>query len=99
MVMLRITTEETSEAIRFRLEGYLKGAWVSELERLYLEKRPADTHRPVVLDIENLTGADAAGRNLLTLIHEAGGRIEHTNPLTAHVLLNKGFSRTVETIR
>jgi len=81
--MLRITTSETAEAIHLRLEGKLTGAWVAELDQLYFDKKNRQGVRSMVLDLKELTGADAAGRYLLALIQREGAAIENAHPLLA----------------
>ena len=91
--MLRITTEETGESIRLRLEGDLKGAWVSELERLYTEKRPGRSVKSVIVDLRSVTSSDTAGKYLLALIHQDGAVIECLSPLRAQLLMSSPFGQ------
>ena len=79
--MLRITTSETTEAVRLCLEGRLSGAWVTELDNLYSTRKNEQGAKPVVLDLENLIGVDGAGRYLLALIQCDGAAIENASPL------------------
>ena len=85
--MLRITAEETGEVIRFRLEGKLTGPWVTELEQLYAARKTEVRYKPLVLDLADLTGTDAAGRYLLALIQREGAVLENANPLAGLPLL------------
>jgi len=79
--MLRITTEETNEAIRIYLEGKLSGPWVAELEQSYSAERPKLGSKSLFLDLGNLTGMDAAGRYLIALIQQEGAVLENASDL------------------
>jgi anti-anti-sigma regulatory factor len=78
--MLRITTQETNEAVRFQLEGKLGGPWVAEMERAFA----ASTGKPIVVDLQGLTGADAAGRNLIAQMQREGAALQNSSPLQSH---------------
>jgi hypothetical protein len=82
--MLRITADESRMPVRLRLEGKLTGPWVAELAQVYRERRPDGAG--FVFDLEGLTGADEAGRSLLTAIRNDGVAIENVNPLNAPLL-------------
>jgi hypothetical protein len=84
--MLRITTQQTGDVTRLRLEGKLKGPWVTELEALYLARKRSGATNGLVLDIDNLTATDQAGRFLLALIQREGGVLAHTGPRPAYLL-------------
>jgi hypothetical protein len=88
--MLRITTDESSEPIRLRLEGKLSGAWVAELEQFYASRKQAWGQKQLVLDLNSLTGADAAGRYLLALLQREGVSLDHSNPLAAPLMVAFG---------
>ena len=82
--MLRITSEESGAGTRFRLEGKLRGPWVTELEAVYLSRKRAGGG-PIVLEIDGLTEADQAGRFLLTLIQREGAVLAHSGPRPSHL--------------
>ncbi len=62
------------------LEGKLSGPWVPELARAFGEA--VSGGKPVVVDLSGLTGADAAGRNLLARILSEGGALRNPSPLS-----------------
>ncbi len=84
--MLRITAEETPNLTRLRLEGKLKGAWVAELEAVYLERKKSSTNSQLVLDIRSLTGTDQAGKYLIALLQREGATLDFSGPWPAHLL-------------
>jgi hypothetical protein len=64
--MLRITTYDDGEVVHLKLEGRLAGPWVAELESAC--RSALDSHRPLELDVAELTYADHAGARLLGLL-------------------------------
>ena len=52
-----------------RLEGRVAGPWASELDRVWVESAPRLTTKKVIIDIHNVTYADAAGKNVLRTIY------------------------------
>src|SRR2546428_788092 len=84
--VLRITTQETDEAIRLLLEGKLSGPWVAELERAVSNGKASSPGRSIVVDLSGLTGTDAAGRNLLASIRSGGATLRNPSPLSMALL-------------
>jgi outer membrane protein len=82
--MLRITIENWDGITRLELAGKLKGAWVPELERcwLELENKPGK----IVVDLSEVDYIDSAGRYLLALLQERGVRLHTGNALTAELV-------------
>ncbi|WP_348260746.1 hypothetical protein P8935_13135 [Telmatobacter sp. DSM 110680] len=52
-----------------RLEGRVAGPWANELDRVWVEQAPRLTTKKVVIDIHNVTYADAAGKQVLRSIY------------------------------
>lgn len=67
--MLRITIQETNDAMAIRLEGRLAGPWVAELGRAWAEAEKRLASRKVVLDLSDVTFADLQGKQILKEIH------------------------------
>ncbi len=84
--LLRITTQETSEVVRFLLEGKLGGPWVAEMERAFGHGKSASAGKLIVVDLKGLTGADAAGRNLIAHMQREGAAFQNSSPLQSHML-------------
>ncbi len=83
--MLRITTEGVAEDVqRVRLEGRLAGAYVAELSRV-LQPSLAGPRR-LVLDLRNLTFADAEGALLLQELVARDVRIDGCSGFVGHLL-------------
>jgi hypothetical protein len=67
--MLRISIEETIEKLQMKLEGRVAGPWTDELGRVWLETAPRLAARKLILDLSNVTYADAGGTHLLGQIY------------------------------
>ena len=66
---LRITFQDTDEAVEMRLEGRVAGPWASELDRVWLDTAPRVAAKKLIIDLHNVTYADAAGKNVLKAIY------------------------------
>jgi hypothetical protein len=66
---LRISVQEYDNSVRITLEGRVAGPWVAELKRVWVETVPQLKSRNVVLDLRNVTYADAAGTGALKKIY------------------------------
>jgi anti-anti-sigma regulatory factor len=67
--MLRISFDETVEALEMKLEGRVAGPWAAELGRVWVETAPRLATRKLVLDLSGVTYADAGGTYLLGQIY------------------------------
>ena len=84
--MLRITVEETPEAIVVKLEGRLTGPWVDELDRLWEQTAPGLNERELSIDLRQTTFADAGGIRILKAIYsQTGARILASTPWTQYL--------------
>jgi hypothetical protein len=68
--MLRITTHADGNVRRLELAGRLEGPWVAETEKAW--RASLGPHRQIEVDLRQLTGIDAGGRDLLAAIQRAG---------------------------
>jgi hypothetical protein len=78
--MLKITLNDSAEALCFRLEGRLSGAWVGELRRCWLAAQPTPG-RKTTLDLGEVDYADAAGQALIAEMHRQGVILRAVTPL------------------
>jgi hypothetical protein len=67
--MLRISIQETMEALEMKLEGRIAGPWAAELGRVWVETAPRLATRKLVLDLSSVTYADAGATQLLSEIY------------------------------
>ena len=67
--MLRITTYHGPEAEMLKLEGSVRGPWVSELEKVWLQ---ASGDRNVHVDLSGVSFADSKGRDVLVGMERDG---------------------------
>ena len=72
--MLRITTQNDTQLLTFRLEGRLAGPWVKELRDCWqstLSIPPTVVH----VDLRSVTFVDTAGKKLLANMHRQGAKL------------------------
>ncbi len=74
--MLKITMQDSADALRVRLEGKLCGAWVTELEDCWRASVRARGTRAPWVDLTGVDCVDSAGRYLLALMYRAGARFQ-----------------------
>jgi hypothetical protein len=75
--MLRITIDEDTSLITFKLEGRIAGEWVDELERAWLAE--ADRDKLIKVDLTGVTFVDEEGKNLLGHMFERGSSLYATD--------------------
>jgi hypothetical protein len=68
--MLRITSRTTPDGFVLKLEGWLSGAWVRELDLCW--RAIALEGQYVSVDLGDVCFVDAGGRELLTSMYRAG---------------------------
>lgn len=81
VVMLKITLHDSSEELRFRLEGRLSGAWVKELRQCWLTAQSTTRGRRTALDLSEVDFVDADGQSLLKDMHRDGVSLQAVTPL------------------
>jgi len=72
--MFRITTHTAGDELVMKLEGYLTGPWVRELDACWRDVVTATAGRHVRIDLTAVCQVDAAGRELMALMHRAGAQ-------------------------
>ena len=75
--MLRVTIEEDTSLITFKLEGRIAGEWVDELERAWLEE--AGRSKCLKVDLTGVTFVDEEGKKLLGRMVEQGSNLHATD--------------------
>ena len=73
---------------RFQLAGELTGPWVTDLEHAWLTATSIMRNKQLVLDLSDLTGADAPGVQLLQRMLLSGARLVSDEPPAAPELLD-----------
>jgi len=85
--MLRITTEENGRLTRFRLEGKLKGDWVRELERCWIQARNEHPEMQFLVELSHVDDVDESGRGLLSRMVSQRAMLEaHDNLMSASLV-------------
>lgn len=70
--MLRITTNDSSQALTLRLEGRLEGPWVAVLTETWCGALLSLNRRPLRIDLNGVTFVDAQGKALLAEMYAQG---------------------------
>jgi len=84
--MLRISIDESEEAVVLRLEGQLIGPWVQDVEHCWRKTFTTLGSRTVQVDLSAVNFVDASGGALLLRMHEAGFRLAGESPAIGHLL-------------
>jgi len=84
--MLRISIDESEEAVVLRLEGQLIGPWVQDVEHCWRKTFTTLGSRTVQVDLSAVNFVDASGGALLVRMHEAGFRLAGESPAIGHLL-------------
>ena len=79
--MLKITLHDHSHQLRFRLEGKLAGAWVSELRQCWQTATSTTQGRVISLDLGEVDFVDAEGQTLLADMYRHGVQLKAVTPL------------------
>jgi anti-anti-sigma regulatory factor len=84
--VLRITVEQNSDAMTFKLEGRVAGPWVAELNHLWEETAPHLDQRKLSIDLRATTYADAGGIRVLRAIYaQTGANVLAGTPWTQYL--------------
>lgn len=80
-----------------KLEGRVAGPWASELDRVWVETAPRAASKKLVIDLHNVTYADANGKQVLRDIYsQTHAELVATTPwtqfLAEEVTANKAVS-------
>jgi ABC-type transporter Mla MlaB component len=85
--MLKITLHDSAEELRFRLEGRLSGAWVTELRQCWQTAQSTTRERKTTLDLGEVDFVDADGQSLLKDMHQRGVIFNAVTPLMRELVL------------
>jgi RND family efflux transporter MFP subunit len=84
--MLKINFSETPAEERWILHGRLTAPWVDELTACWKKNHRADTGRPCIVDLNEVTFIDQSGERLLRMLTRDGAQFTATGTYTKHVL-------------
>lgn len=73
--MLMITEQHNAEALIFRLAGALVGDWADELARCWVDATRSPEPQRVLVDLTEVVFVDETGKQLLTLMAQAGAEL------------------------
>ncbi|MGD0873070.1 MAG: hypothetical protein ABSB88_26285 [Bryobacteraceae bacterium] len=80
VAMLKITLHDHPSQLRFRLEGKLAGAWVSELRQCWQTATSTTQGRVISLDLGEVDFVDAEGQALLADMVRHGVHLKAVTP-------------------
>jgi outer membrane protein len=75
-------TERSPEAVTFRVEGRLVGAWAKELEQCWKSAASVRRNRVPIIDLTRILFIDQEGKRVLTKLFAEGARFRTCGPLT-----------------
>ncbi len=78
---------DEATTFRFQLAGELAGPWVTDLEHAWQTATSIMLHKQLVLDVSDLTGADAPGIQLLQRMLRSGASLVSAEPPASPGLL------------
>ncbi len=84
--MLKITIEDSSRELRFRLEGKLAGPWVGELRQVWQTAASTTAGRSTVTDLSDVDFVDECGQALLREMHHGGVGLVGVTPIMQAVM-------------
>jgi outer membrane protein len=85
--MLRITTQDSPEALTFLVEGKLVGAWAKELEESWRQAAPNRGRRALIIDLSEALFIDGEGRRILAKLFREGAFFRTAGPMTESIVL------------
>ena len=84
--MLRITVQDSPEALTLRVEGKLVGQWAKELEQSSKDVAPVRGHRALIVDLTETLFIDGEGRRILAKMFRDGAFFRTAGPLTDSIV-------------
>ena len=84
--MLRITMQESPEALTFLVEGKLVGDWAKELEQCWKQTASIRGHRALIIDLSETLFIDEEGRRVLAKLFREGAFFRTACPMTESIV-------------
>jgi len=84
--VIRINRIREQSTLRLIVEGTLSGAWVSELEKCWIELRSAPSDERVTADLSGVSYIDDRGRQLLKRMFSEGAELRATGVMTKRII-------------
>jgi len=79
--MLRVTVKHDDTHITLKLEGTLKGPWVDELKRCWLDLVSTNPNKPVWVDLTAVGFVSPEGKDLIADMEDAGVELIAVGPM------------------
>jgi hypothetical protein len=84
--VIRINRIREGSTLRLIVEGTLSGAWVSELEKCWIELRLSQRDERVTADLSGVSYIDDKGRRLLKRMFSEGAELRATGVMTKGII-------------
>jgi hypothetical protein len=84
--MLRITVQNNAESVTFQLEGKLAGPWVRVVENCWRSTLASGQPARRRVDLKGVTFIDAAGKEILAVLHAQGAELIAAGCLTRAIV-------------
>jgi len=84
--MLRITADLNGDPMVLKLEGKLKGPWVTELEHCWQSARASCPGQRLRIELNDITFVEDRGKVLLTEMLHSGVELVATVPMMKSIL-------------
>lgn len=84
--MLRITPAEDKESSSLKLEGSIRGPWVSELAKAWQTISTARPGQKLSVELSGVSFADWEGRKLLLDMQHGGAQLNAASVFLRHML-------------
>jgi hypothetical protein len=84
--MLRITVDQSGDPVVLKVEGKLKGPWVTEMERCWQTTQANFPGKRVRVDLGEVDFVEDQGRVLLTEMLHSGAELVATGPMMKALL-------------
>jgi hypothetical protein len=84
--MLRITVDQLSDPIVLKLEGKLRGPWVTELEHCWQSMRRDCAGKRLRVELSDVTFVEEPGKILLAEMVHSGTDLVATGPMMKSIL-------------
>jgi len=84
--VLRITIHSEGQATSLVIEGRLAGSCIEELRKCWQNATLSHPPRSIRIDLTDMTGLDAEGKELLTQMQRQGARLTGSGVMTEAVI-------------
>jgi hypothetical protein len=78
--------DDNPDAVTFRVEGRLVGAWAKELEQCWKSAAPVRRNKASIIDLTTILFIDQEGKRVLTELFGEGASFRTSGPMTESIV-------------